>query len=127
VADFDVVSEFDVNRRVGWDGTEDLAHHIDTVVDLLHQSDAVTGIEVDADLDTGRVRLAMSLTSWENNRAEHSRAIVGVAIRGARARHEGLLPELEISGAGADDAAWSGLRGPTWRLLRFELDSSDDR
>jgi hypothetical protein len=127
VPDFVVISEFDVVRRVGWDGTEDLAHHIDNVVDRLRQSSDVKGIEADADLDTGRLRMTIRFASWEMNRADHARAVVGVAIRAASARHQGLLPELEFSQPGADKGSWSALRGAMWRVRRFEIDSGDDR
>jgi hypothetical protein len=125
--DFAIISEFDVTRRVGWDGTDDLASHIDTVVDLLRQSHEVKAIEADANLDTGRLRLMIRFHSSEVNRAAHLRAVVGVAIRAASGRHEGLLPEFEFSSAGADKGSWSALRGPTWSVRRFEIDSGDDQ
>lgn len=125
--DYMVTSEFDVTRRVGWDGTEDLAQHLDAVAERLRQSTDVTSIETDAHLDTGRVHLTIQFTSWEINRLEHSRAVLGVAIRGAGGRHEGLLHEVEFSGSGADKASWSPLRGATWTLRRFDLDSGDTR
>ena len=125
--DFAVISEFDVTRRVGWDGTDDLARHIDAVVELLRQSHEVNGIEADANLDTGILRLVIRFHSWEMNRAEHSRAVVGVAIRATSARHEGLLPELEFRSAGADKGSWSALKGATWSVRRFEIDSGDDQ
>lgn len=127
MAEYIIEGEFDVTRRVGWDGSEDLASHLDDVAEVLTRNTEVTRVETDGNLDSGRVHLRIHLDSWEINRVEHSRSAVAVAIRAAGGRHAGLISEREASGGGAEKDLWSPLRGATWTMRRLELstDSSE--
>ena len=122
MTDYRLRCEFDVLRRIGW-SDEELGIHIDDVFERLRQSTEVRAIETEADLDTGRVMLDLSVRSWEPNRNMHARTILSIAIRAARARHEGILPMSDESKLmGSKQAAWSALRGATWRLRRADLE-----
>ena len=126
MTDYRLRCEFDVLRRIGW-SDEELGTHIDGVFERLRQSTEVRAIETEADLDTGRVTLHLSVRSWEPNRNLHARTILSVAIRAARARHEGIFSLAEESKMmGSKTVAWSALRGATWRLRRADLEESDD-
>jgi len=125
MAVFVLETEFDVTRRVGWDETEDLATHMDGVIEVLRQSNDVRGVVADANLDTGRVSLEVTFDSWEPNRNEHARVVLGVAIRSAGGQHLGLLPEAEASGMNVEKEGWSPLRGAMWRCRKAVLKSND--
>ncbi len=127
MAEYIIDGEFDVNRRLGWDDSDDLAKHLDEVAEILTRNSEVIRVETDGNLESGRVHLKIHLDSWEVNRVEHSRSVVGVAIRAAGGRHEGLLPEREVSGGGAEKELWSPFWGATWtvRLLELSTDSPE--
>ena len=112
--------EFDVTRRIGW-SEDDLGTHIDDVVEYLRQSSEVTGIDVTADLENGRTAAIIAFSSWEMRRYQHATSTVGVAIRAAGGKHEGLLPFSEEAHMKQDGAGWSALRSPTWLLRKAEL------
>jgi hypothetical protein len=125
VESFVFVCEFDVTRRIGWDETEDLASHLDRVVDVLRQNDDIVGIEADANLDSGRASLSVQFESWEPNRNDHARAVLGVAIRAAGGQHVGFLSDLEAAGTNVDKTQWTPLKGPMWRCRRAVVESGD--
>ena len=118
---YSVHCEFDVTRRIGWNDTDDLARHIDTVVETLRQGEAARRVEVNANLETGRVILDMDLESSEMNRVSHARAVLAVAIRSSGGRHSGVLPDLEKTGRGAEPPSWSALRGATWLARTIDV------
>ena len=60
MTDYRLRCEFDVLRRIGW-SDEELGIHIDDVFERLRQSTEVRAIETEADLDTGRVMLDLSV------------------------------------------------------------------
>lgn len=117
--------EFDVTRRIGW-SEDDLGTHIDDFIEYLKQGSAVTGVDATADLESGRTTVVVSFASWEMNREEHAKATVGVAIRAAGAKHEGLLSFGEEAHLKQDGKGWSALRSPTWLLRRADLSSEGD-
>ncbi|KAA3641086.1 MAG: hypothetical protein DWP92_01865 [Armatimonadetes bacterium] len=126
MTEYMIDGEFDVRRRLGWDDSDDLATHLDEVAEVLTRNSEVTRVETEGNLDSGRVYLKIYLDSWEINRVEHSRSVVGVAIRAAGGRHDGLLPEREVSGGGAEKGLWSPFWGATWTVRRFELTDSSE-
>jgi hypothetical protein len=121
-----VDTEWDVTRRIGWDESEDLASHADRVVDALRQNSDVTEVSVEASLDSGRASVHLVLDTWEINRIEFAKALLGVAIRSAGGQHIDLLPNAEVEGSNVDRAQWSPLRGPTWKLRHFATGAGDD-
>jgi hypothetical protein len=112
--------DFDVTRRIGWT-EEDLGTHIDEMVEYLRQSSDVTSVDVTADLDSGRTSATVAFASWEMHLHKHATSTVGVAIRAAGGKHEGLLPFVEEAHLKQDGKGWSALRSPTWLLRRAEL------
>jgi hypothetical protein len=86
----------------------------------------VTEIDVTADLENGRTAATIAFASWEMRRYEHATNTVGIAIRAAGGKHEGLLPFSEEAHLKQDGAGWSALRSPTWRLRRAELVDDGD-
>jgi hypothetical protein len=117
--------EFDITRRVGWNEDE-LGEHIDDVVAFLRQSSDVTGIEITADLENGRTTATIDFASWEMKLREHATSTVGVAIRAAGGKHQGLLPFAEEAHMKQDGRGWSALKSPTWLLRRAELARDDE-
>ncbi|MEZ5176183.1 MAG: hypothetical protein R2823_08275 [Acidimicrobiia bacterium] len=126
MADYTLVAEFDVIRRVGWQGSDDLANHLDAVTERLRQSNDVRRIESGADLDTGRVTLEVDFEAWNINRNEHSRSVLAVAIHAAGGRHRGLIAGRESEFIEPGDGSWSALRGATWTTRKFELVRLDE-
>lgn len=125
MAVIEVDTEFDITRRVGWGDTEDLADHIDRVVEAVRQNADITSVTVEADLDSGRASFHMVFDTWELNRLEYAKAVLGVAIRAGGGQHLGLLPTVESEGSNVDRDQWSPLRGPTWQLRRFATATGD--
>ena len=118
--------EFDVTRRVGWDD-DDLGRHIDDVFDRLQQGSGMTGMEAEADLDTGRATVTMSYDVDRSTDAEHhGRAMLGVAIRSSGGGHSGLLPFGEEAHMKPQRGQWSGLRTPTWNVRQVNLQRDAD-
>ena len=114
--------EFDITRRVGWDD-DDLGLHIDQVFDRLQQGAGVTGMEAEADLDSGRATVQVSFETDQTGDAEHhGRSILGVAIRSSGGGHSGLLPFSEEAHVKPERGQWSGLRTPSWNIRQVTLE-----
>ncbi len=112
--------EFDVTRRIGWT-EDDLGLHIDDVIEYLHQSSDVTGVDVTSDLESGRTSATIEFASWEIHLYEHATGTLAVAIRAAGGKHDGLLPFGEEAHLKQDGKGWSALKSPTWLLRRADL------
>lgn len=121
-----VETEWDITRRIGWGGSDELAGHVDRVIEGLRQNSEVTEVSVEANLDSGRASVHLTIDTWEPNRIEFAKAVLGVAIRSGGGQHLGLLPHVEAEGSNLDRAQWSSLRGPTWKLRRFTTGRSDE-
>lgn len=114
---YTLTCEFDVTRRIGWtDG--DLGGHIDSVFERLHQADIVKAIDADADLDSGRTTVLMTISTFESDVRHLACIVLGVAIRSCGGVHRGLLSLGEEAGTRPTETAWSGLRTPTWQVRR---------
>lgn len=121
-----VDTEWDITRRIGWGDSEDLAVHIDRVVEAVKQNSDVTEVTLEANLDSGRTSVHAVFDTWEINRIEFAKAVLGVAIRSGGGQHLGLLPAVESEGSNVDRDQWSALRGPTWRLRQFTTGTGDE-
>jgi len=115
-----VEGEFQVSRRVPWETDHALRPHIDRVVDALRESDASAEIEVDADLESTRVVLSLTVVGdREEDRDVIAREMIAAAIRDCGGRHEGLLRMIDESRLEKRSGPWSGLRTPNWALFHL--------
>lgn len=117
---YDVECEFDIIRRIGW-SDEDLAVHIDDIFDRLQQADAVEGMSVEADLDTGRSNVSVKISTFDDEPSRVACAALGVAIRSCGAAHVGLLPLGDEATLRPAQSQWSALRIPTWHIRNIRL------
>ena len=124
MATYQLACEFDIVRRIGW-SDEELGEHIDDVFDRLHQADGVREVEAEADLDSGRTTVSMTITTFDDDPSHLACVVLGVAIRSCGGTHVGLLPMGEEAVVKPQRNQWSGLRTPTWgiRQLDFEKES----
>jgi len=126
---FELVCEFDVVRRIGW-SDEELGEHIDAVFERLHQADAVREMEAEADLDSGRTTLSMTIWTVSDDPRHVACAVLGVAIRSCGGVHVGLLSLGEEGTLRTKRNQWSGLKTPTWNIrqqnFRERPPSQDD-
>jgi len=113
--------QFDVVRRIGW-SDEELGEHIDRVIERLHQADGVNAVEAEADLDTGRTTMSLTLTTFDNDPRHLTCATLGVAIRSCGGVHVGLLRLGEEAVVKSQRNSWSGLRTPTWHVRQIDFD-----
>jgi hypothetical protein len=117
--------DFVVSRRVPWETDEGLRPHIDLVVDELRDFEAAAEIEVDADLESARVLLSITIAVAHDdegkiqNGEELAREAIGSAIRANGGRHAELLSLPDESRLDKRGGPWSGLRTPLWRLYRI--------
>ena len=115
--------QFDVTRRIDWsDG--DLGDHIDTVFDRLHQSDVVRAVEAEADLDTGRTTVSMTVSTFDDDPLHLACVVLGIAIRSCGAEHVGLLSLGEEGVLRPQRNQWSGLRTPSWNVRQTDFDDA---
>lgn len=112
--------EFDIVRRIGW-SDEDLGVHIDEVFDRLHQADGVKEIEADANLDSGRTTVLMTITTFDDEPRHVACSVLSVAIRSCGGVHVGLLSLGEEAIVRPQRNQWSGLRTPTWRIRQVDF------
>lgn len=120
--DYDLTVQFDITRRIGW-SDEDLGDHIDEVFDRLRQARGLTGMDAEADLDTGRSTIVLHYTVMTEDDPEHfGRAAFGVAIRSCGGGHNGLLPFGEEAAHRPERNQWSGLRTPSWNVRQVNLE-----
>ena len=118
---YELRCEFDVARRIGW-ADEDLARHVDEVLDTLRQGKGVLSMDVDAHMDTGRVHLSVRFESLTTDDPQHhGSALLGVAIRRSGAMHDGLLPLGEEALLRPERGQWSGLRTPLWTVRQVSV------
>jgi hypothetical protein len=95
------------------------------VVDDLREFETAAEIEVDADLESARVLLSVTIAVAHDddgkieNSEEIAREAIGSAIRANGGRHEELLSLLDESRLETRGGPWSGLRTPLWRLYRI--------
>lgn len=115
--------EFDVTRRIGW-SDEDLGDHIDSVFDRLHQSDVVRAVEAQAELDTGRAKVSITVSTFDDDPLHLACIVLGVAIRSCGAEHVGLLSVGEEGVLRPQRNQWSGLRTPSWRVRQTDFDDT---
>ncbi len=115
--------EFDITRRINW-SDEELGDHIDSVFDRLHQSDVIRSVEAEADLDSGRAKVSMTVATFDDDPRHLACAVLGVAIRSNGGVHVGLLPLGEEGVMRALRNQWSGLRTPTWLIRQSDFDES---
>ena len=119
---YSLTCDFDITRRVGWD-EDDLGLHIDQVFDRLQQGAGVTGMQAEADLDSGRTSVQVSYEADLTTDAEHhGRTVLGVAIRSCGGGHNGLLPFGEEAHVKPENQHWSGLRTPSWNVRQVTLE-----
>jgi len=112
--------QFDVMRRIDWSDGE-LGDHIDAVFDRLHQSEIVRAVEAEADLDTGRATVSMTVSTFDDDPLHLACVALGIAIRSCGAEHVGLLPLGEEGVLRPQKNQWSGLRLPSWRVRQRDL------
>jgi hypothetical protein len=118
-------AEFLVSRRVPWEIDEGLRPHIDRVVDALRDCDAAAEIEVNADLETANVTLAITVVVYPDDEGKYddgdaiARTAISTAIRDNGGRHEDLLPIADEAALDTRSGPWSGLRTPLWALFQF--------
>jgi hypothetical protein len=112
--------EFDIVRRIDWTD-EELGEHIDTVFDRLHQAEGVQSVEAEANLDSGRTTLSMTLSTLDDDPRHIACGVLGVAIRSCGGDHVGLLPLGEEAVVKPYRNSWSGLRTPTWRIRQIDI------
>ena len=117
---FQLGCEFDIVRRIGW-SDEDLGEHIDTVFDRLHQADGVKAVEAEADLDSGRTVVSLTITTFDDDPRHMACVVLGVAIRSCGGTHVGLLPLGEEAVVRPQRNQWSGLRTATWRIRQVTV------
>jgi hypothetical protein len=124
MATYQLACEFDIVRRIGW-SDEELGEHIDKVFDRLHQADGLKEVEAEADLDSGRASVSMTITTFDDDPRHLACVVLGVAIRSCGGTHVGLLPMGEEAIVKPQRNQWSGLRTPTWgiRQIDFEKES----
>ena len=124
---YELDCEFDVVRRIGWTD-EDLAEHIDDIFERLHQSADIQSMSAEANLDTGRSRFSVEVSTEDG---EEPRGIacsaLGVAIRSCGAAHIGLLPLGEEARLRPAHRRWSTLRRPTWHIRSIHLSPEPSR
>lgn len=115
-----VRGDFRVSRRVPWDVDDSLRPHLDRVVDALREYDVAAEIDLDADLESARVVLALTVVGDpESDRESAAREILSEVILGCGGRHEGLLPLNVESRLSMRSGPWSGLRTPNWTVHGF--------
>jgi len=115
--------EFTVSRRIPWDNDEGLRPHIDRVLDGFRENEATAEIEVDADLESAHVVLAVTVVVPEDGDGDSiAREEIGTAIRSCGGRHEGLLPLVDESRLETRTGRFSGLKTPMWTLYRMSGD-----
>ena len=125
MATYQLACEFDIVRRIGW-SDEELGEHIDAVFDRLHQADGVKQIEAEADLDSGRANVAMTITTHDNDPRHMACVVLGVAIRSCGGTHVGLLPMGEEATVKPQRNQWSGLRTPTWGIRQIDFQKGSE-
>lgn len=112
--------EFAVSRRIPWDNDEGLRPHIDRVVDALREYESTAEIEVNANLESANVVLAIIVVVPEHGDGDSiSREQVAAAIRECGGRHEGLLPLVDESRLETRTGPFSGLKTPMWTFYRM--------
>jgi hypothetical protein len=115
-----VEGDFRVSRRIPWETDDTLRPHIDQVVDTLRAAEASVEIEVDADLESARVLLSLTVVGdREEDRDAIARETIARAIRECGGRHEGLLRLIDESRLERRSGPWSGLRTPNWALFHL--------
>jgi len=115
-----VEGDFQVSRRIPWETDDALRPHIDQVVDALRAAEASVEIEVDADLESARVLLSLTVIgASEEDRDVMARETIARAIRECGGRHEGLLRLIDESRLERRSGPWSGLRTPNWALFHL--------
>ena len=112
--------EFDIVRRIGW-SDEELGEHIDTVFDRLHQAEGVEAVDADANLDTGRATISMTMSMDDDDPRRVACGVLALAIRSCGGAHVGLLSLGEEAVVKPYRNSWSGLRTPTWRVRQIDL------
>jgi hypothetical protein len=120
MATYQLACEFDIARRIGW-SDEELGEHIDEVFDRLHQAEGVKEVEAEADLDSGRATVSMTLTTFDDDPRHLACVVLGVAIRSCGGTHVGLLPMGEEAIIKPHRNQWSGLRTPTWGIRQVDF------
>jgi len=121
MATYQLACEFDIMRRIGW-SDEELGEHIDEVFDRLHQADGVKEVEAEADLDSGRATVSMTITTFDDDPRHLACVVLGVAIRSCGGTHVGLLPMGEEAIVKPQRNQWSGLRTPTWGIRQIDIE-----
>jgi len=121
MATYQLACEFDIMRRIGW-SDEELGEHIDEVFDRLHQADGVKEVEAEADLDSGRATVSMTITTFDDDPRHLACVVLGVAIRSCGGTHVGLLPMGEEAIVKPQRNQWSGLRTPTWGIRQVDIE-----
>jgi len=115
-----VEGDFPVSRRIPWEEDHALRPHIDQVVDALLTADASAEIEVDADLESTRVLLSLTVVGdREEDRDAMAREMIAQAIRDCDGRHEGLLRLVDEARLEKRSGRKSGLRMPNWVLYHL--------
>ena len=106
---------FDVIRRIEFEG-EELDLHLDAVMERLHGAQSVREVETEADLNTGRTTLSITVSTLDSDPSHHAAVILATAIRSCGGVHHGLLSMAEEGTFRAGRNQWSGLRTPSWTI-----------
>ncbi|MFO7700897.1 MAG: hypothetical protein R6W79_09870 [Acidimicrobiia bacterium] len=115
---FELRCEFVVTRRIAWVDDE-LAKHVDNVLERLHQAKDVVAVDAAADLDSGRTSITMTYSDVAEDDFEHAGSVLlSVAIRSCGGGHQGLLPFVEEASFRPETNQWSGLRIPIWEVRK---------
>jgi hypothetical protein len=113
--------EFDIVRRIGW-SDEDLGEHIDMVFDRLHQAEGLEAVDAEANLDSGRATISMTMHLDDDDPRHVACGVLALAIRSCGGAHEGLLALGEEAVVKPHRNSWSGLRTPTWKIRQIDFD-----
>jgi hypothetical protein len=121
--EFSVTYEFAVNRRIPWDDDRDaLRAHISSVRQHIAQHVSVEDVRVESNLSTARLALDL-VAHGPNRQAVESdvRDLIGESIRECGAYHQGLFAADDELRMRPKLNTWSGLRTPTWRVRRSNV------
>ena len=119
-----VVFEFRVSRRIGWDGdgAEELREHFTAVCQGVAEAPNVERVHVKANLERARLEMLVDLEARTSFDAEvAAREALSGSIRASGATHIGLLSEADEARVGPRHRAVSALRTPQWVQHRAEV------
>ncbi len=118
-----VAGDFAVARPIPWDEDDTLRKHLDLVIDALTTSERVLEVDTLAELDEGKVKVAIVLAGVEEDGADRiGRETLAASIRECNARHFQLLTSEEEAALSTNLPSRSGLLTPLWRLRTLSVE-----